>query len=95
VFALTLLARYLAYQSPVNADATSETDAATVEGDLSAETTNQQHFTAVGGVSFVWDRWELSGGVGYGVFYLPVLGLATAKAYPVVDLAAAYRFDLY
>ncbi|HEX6767132.1 MAG TPA: hypothetical protein VF103_16660 [Polyangiaceae bacterium] len=46
-------------------------------------------------MSFVWNRWELTGGVGYGVFYLPVLGLASAKNWPVVDFGVAYRFDLY
>jgi len=29
------------------------------------------------------------------VFYLPALGLATAKSWPVVDLGFAYRFDIY
>jgi len=95
VFALTLLFRYLLYQSPISADTTTESDAATVEGDLSAESTLQKHYSIVPGVSFVWDRWELSAGVGYGVFYLPVLGLASAKNWPLIDLGFAYRFDLY
>lgn len=95
VFALTLLLRYLIYQSPINASATSNTSAITVSADLSAESTKQRHFTIVPGVSFVFNRWEISTGVGYGVFYLPVLGLATTKAWPVVDFAFAYRFDLY
>ena len=95
IFALTLLLRYLIYQSPVKADATSNTSAVTVTADLSAESAQQRRFTAVPGVSFVFNRWEISTGVGYGVFYLPVLGLATTKAWPVVDFAFAYRFDLY
>ena len=66
-----------------------------MDGDLSAESTIQKHFTLVPGVSFVWDRWELSGGVGYGVFYIPSLGLASARSLPVVDFAVAYRFDLW
>jgi hypothetical protein len=33
--------------------------------------------------------------VGYGVFFLPVVGLASAKAWPVIDFNAAYLFDLY
>lgn len=95
VFALSLLLRYLIYQSPVSADASSSSSAVTVTTDLSAESAQQRRFTAVPGVSFVFDRWELSTGVGYGVFYLPVLGLATTKAWPVVDFNVAYRFDLY
>lgn len=95
VFALTLLFRYLVYQSPISADSTSSTSAVTVTSDLSAESTIQKRFTLVPGVSFEWEHWELNAGVGYGVFYLPVLGLASAKSWPVVDLAFAYRFDLY
>jgi hypothetical protein len=95
VFALTLLLRYLIYQSPVSADSTTNSGPITVTTDLSAESAQQRRFTIVPGVSFVFDRWELSTGVGYGVFYLPVLGLATTKAWPVVDFAFAYRFDLY
>ena len=95
VFALTLLARYLIYQSPIDTKSQTTTDSITVDTDLSAETTEQRHFSLVPGVSFVWQRWELSGGVGYGVFYLPILGLATAKRWPILDLNVAYRFDLY
>lgn len=95
VFALSLLFRYLIYQSPISADGTSSTDAVTVTSDLSAESTSQKRFTVVPGVSFEWQHWELNAGVGYGVFYLPVLGLATAKSWPVLDLAFAYRFDVY
>lgn len=95
VFALSLLFRYLIYQSPYSADSTSSSGAVTVTSDLSAESTIQKRFTVVPGVSFEWEHWELNAGVGYGVFYLPALGLASAKAWPVVDLAVAYRFDLY
>jgi len=95
VFAITLLFRYLIYQSPIDVNANSDSDSTSVEGDLSAESTIQKHFTLVPGVSFVWDRWELSGGVGYGVFYIPSLGLASARSLPVVDFAVAYRFDLW
>ena len=95
VFALTLLARALIYQSPVSADSTSSNNAVTVTSNLSAEPTSQKRFTVVPGVSFEWQHWELNAGVGYGVFYLPVLGLASTKSWPVVDLAFAYRFDLY
>lgn len=95
VFALSLLFRYLIYQSPINVDTSSGDRAVTVTSHLSAESTIQKHFTLVPGVSFEWERWELNAGVGYGVFYLPALGLASAKSWPVVDLAFAYRFDLY
>jgi hypothetical protein len=95
VFALTLLLRYLIYQSPVDANATSNSSSISVTANVSAQSTEQRHFTAVPGVSFVFDRWELTTGVGYGVFYLPVLGLASTKAWPVVDFSFAYRFDLY
>lgn len=95
VFALSLLLRYLIYQSPVHVHGTSQTNSGSVSSDLSAESAIENPFTIVPGVSFVWDRWELSGGIGYGVIYLPVLGLASAKAWPVVELGFAYRFDLY
>jgi hypothetical protein len=95
VTAITLLFRYLVYQSPVSVDSSTDSDAVTVEGDLSAEATLQKHFSITPGVSFVWNRWELAGGIGYGVFYLPLLGLASAKNWPLVDFSAAYRFDLY
>jgi len=94
-FALSLLTRVLIYQSPVSADATGESDAVSVDAELSGEGTDQRYVTIVPGVSFVFKNWEISGGLGYGVFYLPVLGLASAKAWPVVDFSAAYRFDLY
>jgi len=94
-FALSLLTRVLIYQSPVNASATSESDAVSVDAELSGEGTDQRYVTIVPGVSFVFKNWEISGGLGYGVFYLPVLGLASAKAWPVLDFAVAYRFDLY
>jgi hypothetical protein len=95
VFALSLLFRYLIYQSPYSADGTSSTNAVTITSDLSAESTIQKRFTVVPGVSFEWEHWELNAGVGYGVFYLPALGLASAKSWPVVDLGFAYRFDVY
>jgi len=95
VFALSLLLRYLVYQSPVDTTSTVESGNVTVDQNLSAESNERRHFSIVPGVSFVWDRWELDGGVGYGVFYLPILGLATAKRWPILDLSVAYRFDLY
>ena len=95
VFALSLLFRYLVYQSPINVESTTNDGPITVTTDISAESTIQKRFTIVPGVSFEWEHWELNAGIGYGVFYLPVLGLASAKAWPVVDLAFAYRFDIY
>jgi len=95
VFALSLLFRYLIYQSPTDTEASSDNGSVVVTSHLSAENTLKQHFTIVPGVSFEWERWELNAGVGYGIFYLPVLGLATTKAWPVIDLAFAYRFDIY
>lgn len=95
VFAVTLLFRYLMFQTPISADGTSNSGSVTITSDLSVEPTVQKRFTVVPGVSFQWERWELNAGVGYGVFYLPVFGLATGKAWPVADLAFAYRFDLY
>src|SRR3954471_6986612 len=65
VFALTLLLRYLIYQSPVSADSTTESPPITVTTDLSAQSAHQSRFTIVPGVSFVFNRWELSTGVGY------------------------------
>lgn len=95
VFALSLLFRYLIYQSPYSVESSSSDGALTVTSDLTAESTIQKHFTLVPGVSFEWERWELNAGVGYGVLYLPALGLASSKNWPVVDLAFGYRFDLY
>jgi hypothetical protein len=96
VFALTLLTRVLIYQSPYGADATLESDEVDVTTDLSAESSlRQRRLSLVPGVSFNWKRWELHAGVGYGVFYLPILGLPTTKAWPIIDLGFAYRFDLY
>jgi len=95
VFALSLLVRYLVYQSPVQVRGSSQTGSASVSRHLSAELPVPTRVTIVPGVSFVWERWELSGGVGYGVFYLPVLGLASTEGLPVVDFGLAYRFDLY
>jgi hypothetical protein len=95
VFALSLLFRYLIYQTPIQVESESSDSAVTVTTNLSAESTIQKHFTIVPGVSFEWERWELNAGVGYGVFYLPALGLASAKSWPVVDLAFGYRFDVY
>jgi hypothetical protein len=95
VFALTLLFRYLVYQSPIRASVDSRSRTITTSGDLSAETTMERRWTVVPGVSFAWPRWELSAGVGYGLFYLPVLGLASSKALPDVEFAFAFFFDLY
>jgi hypothetical protein len=95
VVAVTLLLRYLIYQSPVDVDSTADSPPITVDGTVTAESTTQRRFAAVPGVSFSWDHWELGAGVGYGVFFLPVLGLASAKAFPVVDFNAAFLFDAY
>jgi hypothetical protein len=96
VFGVTLLARYVAFQSPFGADVTSESPSLTVEGDLSADTNDsRQRFAVVPGVSFDWTHWELYLGVGYGSFQLPAVGLPTSRALPIIDLAVAYRFDLY
>lgn len=96
VFSLSLLLRYLIYQSPLEADTNLRGLALDVDGDLSAESSRARKRAAVvPGVAFDWEHWELALGVGYGVFALPALGIPTARAYPVVDLAFAYRFDLY
>jgi hypothetical protein len=95
VFALSLLVRYLIHQSPVRVRNDSQGGAITVSGDLSAESTLRKRWTVVPGVSFLWPRWELCAGVGYGVFYLPMLGLASGKALPDVEFALSYFFDLY
>jgi hypothetical protein len=96
VFALTLLSQILIYQSPFDTTAESEGPGYSVEGDISVESSAEQsRLNVVPGVSFSWERWELHAGVGYGVFFLPVLGVATKKAWPVVDLGFAYKFDLY
>jgi hypothetical protein len=95
VIAVNLLLRYLIYQSPISADTTTETPQVTVTSTMTADSTIQKRFAAVPGVSFSWTHWELGAGVGYGVFFLPVVGLASAKAWPVVDFNAAFLFDAY
>jgi hypothetical protein len=96
VFALTLLSQVLIYQSPYETTAEASGPGYEVESELSVQSsTKQSRLNVVPGVSFSWERWELHGGVGYGVFFLPVLGLATQKSWPVVDFSFAYRFDLY
>jgi hypothetical protein len=96
VFSPTLLVRYVVSQSPIAVDADYATAGISVDTNLSTETSaSTRRFTVVPGVSFDWEHWELSLGVGYGVFPIPGIGLSTAKALPVVDFAFAYRFDLY
>jgi len=96
VFGVTLLARYVAFQSPYGADIDSASPAVSIKGDLSAESSGaRQRFAVVPGVSFDWPNWELYVGVGYGSFQLPAIGLPTSRAFPIIDLAVAYRFDLY
>lgn len=94
-FELSLLVRYLIYQSPLNADVETESEAVSVEGDLSGEGSRRRRWSLVPGVAFEGESWELQLGVGYGVFYLPVAGLPTSKSWPIVDLGFAYRFDLF
>jgi hypothetical protein len=94
-FELSLLVRYLIYQSPLNADVDTTDGIVSVQGDLSGESSRQRRWSLVPGVAFEWQSWELQVGVGYGVFYLPVVGLPTTKNLPIVDLGFAYRFDLY
>jgi hypothetical protein len=94
-FELSLLVRYLIYQSPLNADVQTESDSVSVDGDLSGEASRQRRWSLVPGVAFEGESWELQLGIGYGVFYLPVLGLPTTKSWPIVDLGFAYGFDLF
>jgi hypothetical protein len=94
-FLLNLMVRYLIYQSPVNADVSTDSPSTSVEGDLSGEGTRPRRLSVEPGFSYEGEHWELQLGVGYGVFYLPVVGLPTSKSWPVVDLAFAYSFDLY
>jgi hypothetical protein len=96
VFGLTLLVRYFAYQGPTQADVSAESSVATIDADLSGQPSQgRQRFAAVPGVSFDWSRWELYAGVGYGAFPLPALSLPTRRAWPILDFAVAYHFDLY
>jgi hypothetical protein len=96
VFSLTLLLRYFGYQGPTRADVSAESSAATIDAHLSGQPAHgRQRFAAVPGVSFDWTRWELSAGIGYGAFPLPALSLPTRRAWPILDLAVAYHFDLY
>lgn len=96
VVGLTLLLRYVAYQGPKSADISAERDGTTIDADLSSEPgERRERFAAVPGVSFDWEHWEFYVGVGYGALALPALGIPTTKAWPIVDLAVAFHFDLY
>jgi hypothetical protein len=96
VFGLTFLTRYVVFQSPFGADVSSETPGVAISGDLSAaRSSSGTRYAVVPGVSFDWARWEFYLGVGYGTFQIPAVGLPTTRALPIVDLALAFRFDLY
>jgi hypothetical protein len=95
-FGLTLLLRYLAYQGPISADMSAERNGAVVDADLSGKSSDRPlRFAAVPGISLNWDHWELYAGIGYGAFLIPPLGLPTTRAWPIVDFAVAFHFDLY
>jgi len=94
-FSLSLLLRYLIYQSPLNADVDTANDIVTVRANLSGEGARRQRASVVPGVAFEGENWELQAGVGYGVAYLPIVGLPTTYAWPIVDLGFAFSFDLY
>jgi hypothetical protein len=96
VFGLTFLTRYVAFQSPFGADVSSESPGVVVSGDLSAaRSSSGTRYAVVPGVSFDWTHWEFYLGVGYGTFQIPAVGLPTTRALPIVDLALAFRFDLF
>jgi len=96
VFSLTFLARYLVSQSPVAAEASTQSPAFSVNTELSTESTGARgRWSAAPGVAFDWEHWELSLGVGYGVVPLPLFGIPTTKPWPLVDFAFAFYFDLY
>jgi hypothetical protein len=94
-FAINVLLRALIYQSPLNADFDSDNEVASVQADLSGESSRGRRFSIVPGLSYEGEHWEFTLGVGYGVVYLPVLGLPTTKSWPVVDLGFSYNFDIY
>jgi len=94
-FAINVLVRTLIYQSPLNADFDSDSEILRVEGDLSGESSRRRRFSVVPGLSYEGAHWEFTLGVGYGVAYLPVVGLPTTKSWPVVDLGFSYNFDIY
>ena len=95
VFALNLMVRTLIYQSPLNADFDSDSEVVSVQGDLSGESSRRRRMSVVPGLSYEGEHWEFTLGVGYGVAYLPVVGLPTTKAWPVVDIGLSYCFDVY
>jgi len=96
VFGLTFLTRYVAFQSPFGADVSSESPGVAISGDLSAaRSSSGTRYAVVPGVSFDWTHWEFYLGVGYGTFQIPAVGLPTTRALPIVDLALAFRFDLF
>lgn len=96
VLGLTLLTRYVVFQSPFGADVGGETPGVVISGDLSATRSRSgTRYAVVPGVAFDWTHWEFYLGVGYGTFQIPAVGLPTTRALPVVDLALAFRFDLY
>jgi hypothetical protein len=96
VFGLTFLARYVAYQSPYATDVSTDSPGVSIEGDLTAAASSSRpRYALVPGIAFDWTHWEVYLGVGYGNFELPVVGLPTNRAWPIVDFALAFRFDLY
>jgi len=94
-FAINVLVRTLIYQSPLNADFDSDNEVASVQADLSGESSRRRRLSVVPGLSYEGEHWEFTLGVGYGVVYLPVVGLPTTKSWPVVDLGFSYNFDIY
>ena len=96
VFGLTFLSRYVLFQSPFSADVSSASPGVAISGDLSAaRSSSAARYAIVPGVSFDWTNWEFYLGVGYGTFQIPAVGLPTTRALPIVDLALAFRFDLF
>jgi hypothetical protein len=96
VFGLTFLTRYVVFQSPFGADVSSESPGVSISGDLSAaQSSEATRYAVIPGVSFDWTHWEFYLGVGYGTFTIPAVGLPTTRALPIVDVALAFRFDLF
>jgi len=84
------------FQSPFGADVSTSSPGVAISGDLSAgRSSSGTRYALIPGVSFDWTQWEFYLGVGYGTFQIPAIGMPTTQPLPIVDLALAFRFDLY
>jgi hypothetical protein len=93
VFALTLLARLLLYQSAAHVHARFNQGSTSVDADLGIKAQDRD-FTAcaIPGVAFSWSHVNLELGLGYGALWLPVVELPIPGALPLLEGNFYVRF---